>query len=453
MRVLVVDPVKAAEAAASPLTRAQDDDEDDREAEEGNAAAGVAPASSARRGLRVEYRVRWKDGAPDSWETAGNLSPDLVRDFEERWWSAARKADLPTLTELLAASPGPRPAAAAAAVAGAAPGPSAAAAAAAAAAVIEDASAKATAEAAPSPLAPTTPSSGSVLAQVVDENRRSALHFVAAVGNADAVRLLVAAGADVDAQDKDGFTPLHMASGYMRIQAIAALLEAGADPELRDSGGRDVVSLVDSLRASSPLTPATIQRRMALEGVAGALTARLYEEVEPLAILAERRVKAGGEVEMDADVDEEEEEEGEEEEKEGAAGAEAAKAADDAGKEEAKDKEEEKDDPQNTEREFLVQFADGYPDAWVPERDVAQDLLDDWDKGLEQAACARLIDARQYGTARAYLVQWTDGSPDSWEPEEHVPDALVQELRAQRPELFKGTGKKKKGKAATTASA
>ena len=114
----------------------------------------------------------------------------------------------------------------------------------------------------------TTPSAGSVLAQVVDENRRSALHFVAALGNADAVRLLVAAGADPDAQDKDGFTPLHMASGYMRIQAIAALLEAGADPELRDSSGRDVVSLVDSLRASSPLSPATVQRRMALEGVA-----------------------------------------------------------------------------------------------------------------------------------------------------------------------------------------
>lgn len=45
---------------------------------------------------------------------------------------------------------------------------------------------------------------GKVLARTLDENRRSALHFAAALGKADLVRALVHYGADVDLGDKDG---------------------------------------------------------------------------------------------------------------------------------------------------------------------------------------------------------------------------------------------------------
>eukprot|EP00198_Chlamydomonas_reinhardtii_P014367 XP_001703704.1 chloroplast SRP43/CAO subunit of signal recognition particle [Chlamydomonas reinhardtii] len=43
---------------------------------------------------RVEYLVKWKDGSDSTWEVAADLSEDLVRDFEEKWWAAARKGAL-----------------------------------------------------------------------------------------------------------------------------------------------------------------------------------------------------------------------------------------------------------------------------------------------------------------------------------------------------------------------
>lgn len=45
---------------------------------------------------------------------------------------------------------------------------------------------------------------GKVLARTIDENRRCALHFAAALGKAELVEALVRSGADVDLGDKDG---------------------------------------------------------------------------------------------------------------------------------------------------------------------------------------------------------------------------------------------------------
>jgi hypothetical protein len=47
----------------------------------------------------------------------------------------------------------------------------------------------------------------------IDENRRTALHFVAGLGNEECVQLLMEAGAEVEPADKEGFTPLHIAAG------------------------------------------------------------------------------------------------------------------------------------------------------------------------------------------------------------------------------------------------
>eukprot|EP00775_Hariotina_reticulata_P006713 gene6713-6934_t len=141
-----------------------------------------------------------------------------------------------------------------------------------------------------------------ILSQVVDENRRRqvlgngstsgvspgsavqqqlvlkplglALHFVAAIGNMKCVKLLIDAGADLDLQDKEGYTPLHMACGYMQTGAMTALLESGADPLIKDKQGRDVVSLVDNLRKSLPPNMAVLQRIMALEQPAHILDER-----------------------------------------------------------------------------------------------------------------------------------------------------------------------------------
>lgn len=80
-------------------------------------------------------------------------------------------------------------------------------------------------------------------------NRRGSqpLHY-AADGNPDSpvwnpsrqvamIRLLLQAGATVDAPDKNGATPLHRAVRTRCAAAVKALLEAGADPTIRNKPG------------------------------------------------------------------------------------------------------------------------------------------------------------------------------------------------------------------------
>jgi hypothetical protein len=200
---------------------------------------GIRVAIDANDLPQVTYLVKWKDGEASTWEPAINLSEDLIRDYDERWWSAARQCNEEALARMLGGG--------------------------------RDA-----------------------LAQVVDENRRSALHFVAALGNVKCAQMLIEAGADLDLQDAEGYTPLHMAAGYMRTATMTALLEAGADPEIKDKTGRDVVSLVDNLRGTMKLSMQNIQARLALEEVANCLTRLLYEEVPPQAILDSRTLAGGG---------------------------------------------------------------------------------------------------------------------------------------------------------------
>ncbi|GAX77715.1 hypothetical protein CEUSTIGMA_g5158.t1 [Chlamydomonas eustigma] len=276
---------------------------------------------------KVEYLVKWKDGSDTTWEQAINLSEDLIRQYEDSWWQAARKADLQVIAKMLG---GGREA----------------------------------------------------LAQVVDENSRSALHFAAALGNVDCVKILVEAGANVNLQDKEGYTPLHMAGGYMHTSTMTALLEAGSDPEVKDNSGKDVVQLVDNLRRTLPLSAASITRRIALEQVSGVLTDKVYEEVLPAQVLNSRkRVADGG-------------------------------------------------------TEYLVKYPDGRDDEWIDEGSLSPDVIEDYQAGLEYAAAVNIVDVVQVGTARRFKVEWSDGYPVSWEPEEHLPEELIALFQQQNPQLF-----------------
>jgi ankyrin repeat protein len=64
------------------------------------------------------------------------------------------------------------------------------------------------------------------------------LHTVCSWGDANAVRLLIAAGADVNAKGDQGATPLFNAVIGMNAEVVKLLLVAGCDETVKNSYGR-----------------------------------------------------------------------------------------------------------------------------------------------------------------------------------------------------------------------
>ena len=63
------------------------------------------------------------------------------------------------------------------------------------------------------------------------------LHVAAIWGDVEAIDMLVAAGADVDARGEFQFTPLRQAVGQGHVAAARRLLELGASPHTRGDWG------------------------------------------------------------------------------------------------------------------------------------------------------------------------------------------------------------------------
>nr|CAI5849981.1 unnamed protein product [Callosobruchus analis] len=74
----------------------------------------------------------------------------------------------------------------------------------------------------------------------------TALHVAAAKGYADVMRALLQCGADVDAQDKDGWTPAHAAAHWGQRDACRLLAEHLADLDAKNYVGQTPFDLCDS---------------------------------------------------------------------------------------------------------------------------------------------------------------------------------------------------------------
>jgi ankyrin repeat protein len=64
------------------------------------------------------------------------------------------------------------------------------------------------------------------------------LHIVTYRNSIETAKLLIERGADVKAKDNDGWTPLHWASWNNAIELAKLLIERGADVEAKDNRGR-----------------------------------------------------------------------------------------------------------------------------------------------------------------------------------------------------------------------
>ena len=133
-------------------------------------------------------------------------------------------------------------------------------------------------------------------ADVNPPSSQSPLHGAARLGGPGSIAALVAAGAQVDAQDSRGMTPLHEAVEARKPANMAALLKAGADVHLRMQDGDTPLHLAAmwppslySRRRDDPPNPADTLMVIALAAAGVDVNARNDRGETPLHVATRNR--------------------------------------------------------------------------------------------------------------------------------------------------------------------
>ncbi|KAJ0010106.1 hypothetical protein Pint_34195 [Pistacia integerrima] len=209
----------------------------------------------------------------------------------------------------------------------------------------------------------------------VDNDGRTALLFVSGLGSEGCVRILAEAGANLNHRDNSGgFTALHMAAGYVKPGVVKVLLELGADADVEDDRGLTPLGLAKQILSVTPKgNPMQFARRLGLESVIRNLEEAVFEYAEVQEIM-EKRGK-GDQV------------------------------------------------------EYLVKWKDGGDNEWVKAGLIGEDLVMDYEAGLEYGVAEGVVGKRMGDDGKQeYLVKWTDIDEATWEPEENVDPDLIKEF-------------------------
>ena len=75
------------------------------------------------------------------------------------------------------------------------------------------------------------------------------LHTVCSWGDIDAVKILVAAGADINAKGDQGATPLFNAVISENSEVVSFLLKSGADPKITNDYKRNVLEYAKNVKS------------------------------------------------------------------------------------------------------------------------------------------------------------------------------------------------------------
>jgi ankyrin repeat protein len=93
----------------------------------------------------------------------------------------------------------------------------------------------------------------------------TALHYAAAAGDLDIMKLLLERHAYIDAESPTGTTPLMLAAREGQQEAVRLLLEEGADAALKDRAWNETAAEF-ALRAQKPWIAEQIRRHLASRG-------------------------------------------------------------------------------------------------------------------------------------------------------------------------------------------